>query len=97
MASAPQQAADQSETAIHTASVAALTALSKLAAALKQAGVDQETVNHVDEMSNDVNAIASSAVGNPPADAAPAPQPPGQDLGGAIQDFHSQQVAAAGA
>lgn len=106
MATATDQAAAQAEQSVHTAATAGLTALTKLAAALKAAGADADTVKQVDDMSNALNDITSSVVGNPPADtAAPAAPPPEApdagaeapgDLTSAIQGFHNDQVTAAG-
>lgn len=90
MPSAPEQAAQQSETAVHAAATQASAALNKLAGELQKAGADKSTISHVDEMANTANTIASAVVGNPPAPSQPA------DLGSAIQDFHSQSVADAG-
>lgn len=77
---ASDQAQAQAQSAVHTSSVAATTALNKLAKALQDAGVDADTVKAIDEMSNQVNSVASAAVGNAPAEPAPPEAAPPTDI-----------------
>jgi orotidine-5'-phosphate decarboxylase len=96
---AADQAQATAEATIHQIAVKASTELNKLARALQQAGVEQETVSQVDEMANVANELASVGVGNTPAPPAnPGSDPalsPQDDLGSAIQSFHNESVAAA--
>lgn len=88
------QAQAQAESVIHQQAVKCSTELNKLARALQQAGVDQETVSQVDEMANVANELASVGVGNtaappknPGSDPALSPQP--DALGTAIQEAYN--------
>jgi hypothetical protein len=102
---AADQAQAGAEAQVHQLAVTASQDLNKLSRALQQAGVDQDTVNQIDEAANVCNDIASAGVGNtgeqpaPPANPGsdPSVSPPADSLTAAIQDYHNSAVAGASA